>query len=216
MTITPVVATLLGAVIGAAATLMSARLTQRATRDRETEFKVWERHIDAIEAAVRHTRDWERRRVNALRSGELDQGPLPEEALRVEAKLTLFGSPELLEAHNASFEALKSWSLAVSTPVWFRGLSSRFVGRPWSVVAAAGCCLVASAPDGPVQQSGRGRGWRGEDRGEQVADLGDGQGDRVAVLGRGVAAGGPGGGRVGGDGGQEGEGEHGEGDVAVP
>jgi hypothetical protein len=110
---------LLGAVIGAAATLMSARLTQQATRDRESEFKVWERHIDAIEAAVRHTRDWERRRVNALRSGELDEalirGPLPEEALRVEAKLTLFGSPELLDAHNASFEALKGWSLAVRT-----------------------------------------------------------------------------------------------------
>lgn len=43
-----------------------------------------------------------------------------------------------------------------STPVRFRDLSSRFVGGSSSVMAAAGCCLVASAPVGPAQQSGRG------------------------------------------------------------
>lgn len=49
-----------------------------------------------------------------------------------------------------------------------------------------------------------------------MADLGDGQGDRIAVLSREVPASGSAGGRVGGDGGQEGQGEHGEGDVPVP
>jgi hypothetical protein len=41
-----------------------------------------------------------------------------------------------------------------NTPVRFRDLSSGLVGGPSSVVAASGCCLVVSAPGGPVQQLG--------------------------------------------------------------
>jgi hypothetical protein len=62
MTISPVALTLigtgaglLGAVIGTVGTLWSASLTQRATRDRESTFKVWERRADAIEEAHRAT-----------------------------------------------------------------------------------------------------------------------------------------------------------------
>lgn len=47
----------------------------------------------------------------------------------------------------------------VSTPVPFRDLSSGFAGGSSLVVTTSGCCLVASAPGGPVQQPGRGDGW---------------------------------------------------------
>ncbi len=82
-----------------------------------------------------------------------------------------------------------------------------------SVVAAAGCCLVASAPVGPVQQSARGHGRCREDGGEQVADLGDGQRDRVAAAGGVEWIDGPLWCRVGGKGGQERQRER---DVPVP
>ncbi len=103
-----------------------------------------------------------------------------------------------------------------STPVRFRDLPSRFVEGPPLIVTATSCCLVASAPAGPVQQSGRGHGRWVEDSGEQVADLRDGQRDRIAAAGGVVRVGGPVRGRAGGDGSQESQGEHGERDVPVP
>ena len=78
----------------------------------------------------------------------------------------------------------------------FRDPSSGFDGGSSSVVAASGCCLVAPAPIGPVQQPGRGHGRWVEDGYEQVADLRDGQRDGIPAAGGMV--------RVGGEGGQEG------------
>jgi hypothetical protein len=55
LTITPVAlaligvgAAVLGAVLGMVGTSASTGMTQRATRDRESDFKVWERRADAI------------------------------------------------------------------------------------------------------------------------------------------------------------------------
>ncbi|MEU0246663.1 hypothetical protein ABZ192_20470 [Streptomyces sp. NPDC006235] len=121
MTITPVTlalistgAGLLGAVIGAVATLASASLTQRATRDRETEFKVWERRADAIEEAHRKmlalgdTRDtaWSRRRVPSGFSPEsLDPGHQDDQFRLVVTKLMLYTTPELVQAYSESNKA---------------------------------------------------------------------------------------------------------------
>ncbi|MFJ4007396.1 hypothetical protein ACIPWL_28625 [Streptomyces sp. NPDC090023] len=90
MTITPVAlalistgAGLLGSVIGTVATLVSSSLTQRATRDRESEFKIWERRADGIEEAHRkmlalaNSRDlaWARRQLpSGLSPADLDPG----------------------------------------------------------------------------------------------------------------------------------------------
>ncbi|QDI73179.1 hypothetical protein CD934_08945 [Streptomyces calvus] len=105
---------LLGAVIGALATLASASLTQRATRDRETEFKIWERRADAIEEAHRkmlahgNTRDtaWSRRQVPSGFSPEaFDPGHQDEQYRLVVTKLMLYTTPELVQAYSESNEA---------------------------------------------------------------------------------------------------------------
>jgi len=67
-----------------------------------------------------------------------------------------------------------------------------------------------------MQQSGGSHGRWGEDGDEQVTDLRDGQPDRVVAAGGMLRIGRPGGVRVGGEGGQEGQGQHGERDVPVP
>ncbi|MBX7554115.1 hypothetical protein ABZX95_37610 [Streptomyces sp. NPDC004232] len=67
-----------------------------------------------------------------------------------------------------------------------------------------------------MQQLGRCHGWWVEDGGEQVADFRDGQRDRIAAAGEVVRICGRFAGRVGDEGGQEGQGEHGKRDVPVP
>ncbi|MEU1029754.1 hypothetical protein ABZ402_13540 [Streptomyces mirabilis] len=125
MTITPVAlalistgAGLLGSVIGTVATLVSSSLTQRATRDRESEFKVWERRADAIEEAHRkmlalaNARDlaWGRRQVpSGLSPENLDPGHQDDQFRLVVTKLTLYTTPDLVAAYRKSNEAfLKS------------------------------------------------------------------------------------------------------------
>ena len=125
MTISPVALALivagiglLGAVIGTAGTLVSTSLTQRATRDRETEFKIWERKADAIEEAHRKmlalgkTRDtaWERKELpSGMSPQDLDPGHQDEQPRLVVTKLTLYTTPELVQAYRDSNQAfLKS------------------------------------------------------------------------------------------------------------
>ncbi|MET7902062.1 hypothetical protein ABZS86_11435 [Streptomyces sp. NPDC005355] len=121
MTITPVAlalistgAGLLGSVIGTVATLLSASLTQRATRDRESDFKVWERRADAIEEAHRRmyalgrTRDsaFARREVSSADYHELALDPENEQYRLVVTKLVLYTTPGLVQAYaesNAAF-----------------------------------------------------------------------------------------------------------------
>lgn len=121
MTITPVAlallgigATVLGAVLGTVGTLASTWMTQRATRDRESDFKVWERRADAIEEAHRkmlahgNTRDtaWSRRQVPSGFSPEsLDPGHQDDQFRLVVTKLTLYTTPELVQAYSKSNDA---------------------------------------------------------------------------------------------------------------
>ncbi|UXY40478.1 hypothetical protein [Streptomyces albidocamelliae] len=125
MTITPVAlalistgAGLLGSVIGTVGALVSSSLSQRATRDREADFKVWERRADAIEEAHRkmlalgNARElaWARRELpSGLSPADLDPGHQDEQFRLVVTKLTLYTTPELVRAYRNSNEAfLKS------------------------------------------------------------------------------------------------------------
>ncbi|OKK12830.1 hypothetical protein AMK33_07915 [Streptomyces sp. CB02400] len=111
---------LLGAVIGAVATLASASLTQRATRDRESDFKVWERRADAIEEAHRRmyalgrTRDsaFARRKVSSEDYHELVLEPENMQYRLVVTKLVLYTTPGLVgayaEANVAIMDALRA------------------------------------------------------------------------------------------------------------
>ncbi|MFE4085431.1 hypothetical protein [Streptomyces sp. YIM B13502] len=121
MTITPVTlaligtgAGLLGSIIGTVGTLWSASRTQRATRDRETDFKIWERRADAIEEAHRkmlalgNTRDtaWDRRELpSGMSPQDLDPGHQDEQSRLVVTKLTLYTTPELVQAYRDSNQA---------------------------------------------------------------------------------------------------------------
>ncbi|MGW2827670.1 hypothetical protein [Streptomyces sp. NPDC001286] len=129
MTITPVVATLLGigagllgTVIGAAATIISSSATQRATRDRERDFKVWERRADAIEEAHRkmlalgNARDlaWARREVPSNVSPQsLDADHQDEQYRLVVTKLMLYTTQELVEAYRDSNKAFLKSLMAI-------------------------------------------------------------------------------------------------------
>ncbi|MFC7790976.1 hypothetical protein [Streptomyces cinereoruber] len=129
MTLTPVAlalistgAGLVGAVIGTAGTLISASLTQRATRNRESDFKVWERRADAIEEAHRkmlalaNARDlaWMRREVPAgVGPEDLDPGHQDEHFRLVVTKLSLYTTPDLVQAYRRSNEAFMRSLLSI-------------------------------------------------------------------------------------------------------
>jgi len=53
MDLTPELASLVGAFIGASAAIVPALLTNRATRSLERDHRLWERRIDAIEETYR-------------------------------------------------------------------------------------------------------------------------------------------------------------------
>ncbi|CAL9533666.1 hypothetical protein SUDANB106_04110 [Streptomyces sp. enrichment culture] len=122
MALDPVTATLLGTAIGAAATILSTSVTQRATRDREREVKVWERRADAIEEAHRkmlalgNTRDlaWQRKQVPADPSPQnLDAGHQDEQFRLVVTKLTLYTTPELVQMYRESNQAFLKSVMAI-------------------------------------------------------------------------------------------------------
>ena len=118
MRLTPVEATLIAASVGASASIVAstatALLTQRRTRERERDLKLWERHIDAIETTLRYKRDWASKRRTAMRDkvlpASLDIGLEPNEVGMLEAKLLLFGSDALVTSNQKSFEAFRDWT----------------------------------------------------------------------------------------------------------
>ncbi|WP_229820862.1 MULTISPECIES: hypothetical protein [Streptomyces] len=162
MTITPVTlalistgAGLLGAVIGALATLMSAHLTQRATRDREGAFKIWERRADAIEEAHRRmyalsrTRDsaFLRRAVSSADYHELVLDPNNEANRLVITKLVLYTTPELVQAFRESNIAVRN---ALSAIQYLQlalaeddGEARERDGRQWDIEAATPAAVRA-------------------------------------------------------------------------
>lgn len=106
---------MLGAVLGMVGTIASTTMAQRATRDRESAFKVWERRADAIEEAHRkmlalaNARDlaWARRQLpSGLSPADLDPDHQTEQFRLVVTKLMLYTTPELVKAYqdsNAAF-----------------------------------------------------------------------------------------------------------------
>ncbi|MCX4696258.1 hypothetical protein [Streptomyces sp. NBC_01408] len=117
MTITPVMATLFGAVIGALATIGGQWVTQRATRARERDHKIWERRADALEETHRVTLALAARRREVASSHEypevLDPEYQEDQARLVTTKIALYASSELLAANRASFQAHVEWLTAV-------------------------------------------------------------------------------------------------------
>lgn len=103
--ITPVVAGLLGTVIGAVASIAASVLTQQATNARERDHKLWERRADALEEIHRYTLACKNTRGWVMASKRLpdDWDPnRPQEPVRLlETKVALYAPVAVSDASPA-------------------------------------------------------------------------------------------------------------------
>jgi hypothetical protein len=113
MRLTPIEATLIGTTLGASATLIAAAVTQRGTRARERDHRLWERRADALEETHRVMLAFARVRAETLRTkavpDELDPDRPEDPARLVETKIALYASKAVGKAHTAWFDALKAF-----------------------------------------------------------------------------------------------------------
>ena len=120
MKLTAVEATLIGTGIGATATIVTATVTtlatQRGTRIRERNNRLWDRKVDALEDVLRSTLGFTAARVKGTRDQSVpdltksgyDDGMYE----RIEAKLHLY-SPLLVTANDEVFTRFKAWLIAL-------------------------------------------------------------------------------------------------------
>ncbi|MFD7998477.1 hypothetical protein [Streptomyces mirabilis] len=118
MRLTPIEATLIGTALGATATTLTAGVTQRATRARERDHKLWERRIDAVEETYQaYTALAKIRRAAVTKkeppSDQETTWPLQDEARVAGVKLELYGAPEASVAFEKAFNAWANWYIAM-------------------------------------------------------------------------------------------------------
>ncbi len=113
MRLTPVETAVIGTAVGAAASFSSAWFVQRATLARERESRVWERRAAVYEEALTSVKRGERFRADVLETGALPE--IPEQrrsevqADLVLARLEIYGSPRLVEAHRRTAAEMRQW-----------------------------------------------------------------------------------------------------------
>lgn len=115
MNLTPAIAALMGAGITGSLTLLAGLSTQWLTRSREREQRVWERRAGVYEDLLVVHREFadDRRKVRRTGvMGEAQSADLSEGMARIEAKLEIYGSRKLIDAHKRHFEATKDWFVA--------------------------------------------------------------------------------------------------------
>lgn len=131
MTITPVVAGLLGTVIGAVASIAASVLTQRATNARERDHKLWERRADALEEIHRYTLARKNTRGWVMASKRLpdDWDPnRPQEPVRLlETKVALYAPVAVSDAYKEWGTKLVGFVLAVAG---YQSETARLSGSP--------------------------------------------------------------------------------------
>lgn len=113
MHLTTVEATLVGATVGALASFSSTLLVQRATLARERENRIWERRATVYEDALTSVNRGERFRAGVLETGGLPEVPaqrgLEVEADLVLARLRIYGSRRVVNAHLRTITAMTEW-----------------------------------------------------------------------------------------------------------
>ncbi|MFJ4517477.1 hypothetical protein [Streptomyces sp. NPDC088816] len=115
MQLTPAAAALIGAGLTGTITFATGFLTQWATRSRDRDQRIWERRAAVYEDVLVLVRQMAEDRKNLVhhRSSEpWDSDLVPENLSRVYAKLEIYGTAELVKAHEESGEAMKEWLLA--------------------------------------------------------------------------------------------------------
>ncbi|EPD66990.1 hypothetical protein HMPREF1211_01246 [Streptomyces sp. HGB0020] len=113
MHLTPVEATLIGATVGALASFGGTWFIQRATLARERENRIWERRATVYEEALTSVNRGERFRAGVLATGDLPRVPEQRgrevEADLVLARLRIYGSPRVVDAHVRTVAAMTRW-----------------------------------------------------------------------------------------------------------
>ncbi|TQJ85283.1 hypothetical protein FBY22_4043 [Streptomyces sp. SLBN-31] len=120
MQLTTVEATLIGTAVGALASFSSTLLIQRATLARDRENRIWERRATVYEDALTSVHRGERFRAGVLETGELPEVPAQRgrevEADLVLARLKIYGSRRVVNAHASTVAAMTEWITSVA--VW--------------------------------------------------------------------------------------------------
>ena len=115
MKLTPASAALISAAVTGTITFTTGFLTQWATRSRDREQRVWEKRAAVYEDVLVLVRRMAEDRNELERKGSAgpwDADLVPENLSRVYAKLEVYGTDDLIKAHEQSGEAMKEWLLA--------------------------------------------------------------------------------------------------------
>jgi len=118
MKLTPEVASLLGAFIGASAAIIPALITNKATRTLDRDNRRWERRIDSVEETYRaYTALAVTRRTTMSRRepppDQHDAWPLRDDAEVATVKLELYGSLDAALAVKTAHNAWLKWYVAI-------------------------------------------------------------------------------------------------------
>ncbi|MGW6272690.1 hypothetical protein [Streptomyces sp. NPDC055060] len=113
MTLNPATAAIIGTTLGAIASISGALLTQHATNKRERENRVWSRCMTVYEEAMITVHRLADLRAELSRTGTWPQGVGTGAAVTdshaLAARLEIYATTEVLDAHWATFTAMRGW-----------------------------------------------------------------------------------------------------------
>ncbi|MFF5302895.1 hypothetical protein ACFY5F_26325 [Streptomyces sp. NPDC013161] len=110
---------------------MAAGVTQRATRSRERDHRLWERRIDAVEETYQAYKALASARRSAVSQrerppDETSSWPLREEAKAAGVKLALYGALETSVAFEEAFNAWAKWYMEILGLDVYEGAQDRW------------------------------------------------------------------------------------------
>ncbi|WLW51502.1 hypothetical protein [Streptomyces sp. YU58] len=117
MSLTPAVAALIGAAVGATGGVVTAWLTQRATGRRERERRMWDRRVETYDDMMATIRRFARMRAHAVRTSRLPDSPAGRDeadasAFLLTARIEIYGSTDLRAACEQAFAEIQNWMKA--------------------------------------------------------------------------------------------------------
>ncbi|MCT9080675.1 hypothetical protein [Streptomyces fulvoviolaceus] len=117
MSITPAVAALIGAGVGASASILTTLLAQLATGRRDRERRMWDRRVETYDDMMATIRRFARMRAHAVYTSRLPESPerrdeAKESAFLLTARIDIYSSSELRTACEKAFEATQNWMKA--------------------------------------------------------------------------------------------------------
>lgn len=110
-------AALIGAAVGATASIATAWLTQRATSRRERERRMWDRRVETYDDMMATVRRFARMRAHAVRTSRLPDSPAGRDeadasAFLLTARIEIYGSTDLRAACEKAFAEIQNWMKA--------------------------------------------------------------------------------------------------------